>query len=157
MAFTVHGFGTALYGQRNWRRDESYQTTKWFVVAFFPVFPIKTLRVLPHTRRPATLKDDVTDFAGSEEYGHRVMEHLPLSRIQVFHTYVFAFAVCAWSALMVWLFMGRIGMLDRETAIAVTLIFLFLGLLCAPSIVLSLLRRRAFVHDAAAAQACEVV
>jgi hypothetical protein len=45
MAFTLNGFGTKYYGTR-WMLDGTYVTTKWIVLAFVPVIPVGSVRVL---------------------------------------------------------------------------------------------------------------
>ena len=148
MALTINGLGTALYGRHNWRRDGSFQATKWFVVAFFPVAPLKTLRVRPYASR--TLREDLGQLRPSREYGYEVLEELPLSHSQVLRTYAFAIAFCAWSVLLVWFFMGKLSMLDHETFITLSMIAAFVMLLCMPFIVLSWYRQRAFISEGGA-------
>jgi hypothetical protein len=43
---SFNGFGTAFYGSRDFLPDGSYITTQWVVVLFFPVIPIRSLRVI---------------------------------------------------------------------------------------------------------------
>lgn len=45
MAGSFNGIGTTYYGECDYRADGSYVTTEWFIVAFFPVFPIASHRV----------------------------------------------------------------------------------------------------------------
>ena len=47
MAFTINGFGTKFYGSANHGTDGSYVVTKWVVLAFLPIVPLGSLRVLP--------------------------------------------------------------------------------------------------------------
>jgi len=47
MAFTFNGVGTKFHGKRDLGNDGSYVTTEWFVFLCIPVFPIRSLRVLP--------------------------------------------------------------------------------------------------------------
>jgi len=44
---SFNGFGTALYGRREFARDGSYVTTKWGVFLWLPVCPIRSMRVKP--------------------------------------------------------------------------------------------------------------
>ena len=46
MPFSIHGFGTTYYGERDYRPDRSYVTTEWLVIGFVPVQPLQSLRVL---------------------------------------------------------------------------------------------------------------
>jgi len=41
MPFTFNGFGTSLYGARDFQPDGSYTTTEWLVGFYFPVWPLK--------------------------------------------------------------------------------------------------------------------
>lgn len=43
--FSLHGIGTAVYGERDYRPDGSYVTTEWAVFAWIPIFPISSLRI----------------------------------------------------------------------------------------------------------------
>lgn len=45
LATSLNGFGTALYGKRDFRPDGSYVTTKWVVFAWIPLLPLNSLRV----------------------------------------------------------------------------------------------------------------
>ena len=45
--FSVNGIGTTIYGKREEdARDNSYITTKWFIILFFPIFPLGSYRVI---------------------------------------------------------------------------------------------------------------
>ena len=44
--WTLNGVGTKLCGKKNIANDNSYQATKWFVVFYMPIIPLKTYRVL---------------------------------------------------------------------------------------------------------------
>ena len=45
LARSFHGFGTNLYGKRDFDRDGSFLTTKWVIFFWIPVIPLKSLRV----------------------------------------------------------------------------------------------------------------
>ena len=45
MQFTVHGIGTAIYGERDYWPDGSFVTTEWAVLAWVPVFPTFSKRI----------------------------------------------------------------------------------------------------------------
>jgi hypothetical protein len=47
MAFTFNGIGTTFYGHAGARPDGSYVKTEWFVFFYVPIFPIRSLRVVP--------------------------------------------------------------------------------------------------------------
>lgn len=43
--WSFKGIGERLYGKRAFRSDHSYQTTKWFILLYLPIYPLSTLRV----------------------------------------------------------------------------------------------------------------
>lgn len=45
LAQTFNGFGTKLYGKRDFESDGSFLTTKWVVFLWIPLVPLKSLRV----------------------------------------------------------------------------------------------------------------
>ena len=45
LAQTFNGFGTKIYGKRDFESDGSFLTTKWVVFWWIPVVPLKSLRV----------------------------------------------------------------------------------------------------------------
>ena len=45
MPFTFNGIGTKYYGNRDVAPDGSYVTTEWIVFAYFPIAPIRSVRV----------------------------------------------------------------------------------------------------------------
>ena len=47
MAFTFRGIGALNYGKRDFRPDGSYVTTLWFVLAYLPIVPIHSKRIVP--------------------------------------------------------------------------------------------------------------
>ena len=42
---SVNGFGTAIYGKRDFEPDGSFVATKWVVALFFPLVPLASMRV----------------------------------------------------------------------------------------------------------------
>jgi|HubBroStandDraft_6_1064221.scaffolds.fasta_scaffold03814_2 hypothetical protein len=45
VARSVLGFGTSIYGKRDFHSDGSYTTTKWVTLLWLPVLPLGSLRV----------------------------------------------------------------------------------------------------------------
>lgn len=45
LAQTFNGFGTKIYGKRQFGADGSFLTTKWIVFFWIPLIPLKSLRV----------------------------------------------------------------------------------------------------------------
>ena len=46
MAGTWKGFGTKYYGSKDQNSDDSFITTEWIVILFFPILPIASYRVI---------------------------------------------------------------------------------------------------------------
>jgi len=107
VAFTLNGFGTTFYGESNHHPDGSYQTTKWFVVAFFPLVPLESLRV---TRNPVA---DVNLILYQAE-GFNVIQKVPVEPKQVFFTYLFATLYVAWVVAVGWYFLGIFDKMDTK-------------------------------------------
>lgn len=51
IAMSWNGFGTSIYGKCDFRPDGSFLTTKWIVIYFLPILPIKSMRVSRVGRR----------------------------------------------------------------------------------------------------------
>jgi hypothetical protein len=47
MPFTFNGCGTRYYGSRDTGPDGSFVTTEWITFVYLPLFPIRSMRVLP--------------------------------------------------------------------------------------------------------------
>jgi hypothetical protein len=45
IARSFNGFGTAIYGKRDFLADGSYVTTKWVVFFWIPILPLSSMRV----------------------------------------------------------------------------------------------------------------
>jgi len=45
VARSFNGFGTAIYGKRNFRADGSFLTTKWIVLFWIPLVPLGSMRL----------------------------------------------------------------------------------------------------------------
>lgn len=90
--FTLNGFGTTWYGKRDFRTDYSYVTTEWVVLLYFPVIPIRSLRVRytgPGERRW------YLGFGSSENYS--VFEkRFPPHWKQVLYTYSYLALLIGW-------------------------------------------------------------
>ena len=125
MTMTINGCGTKLYGQCDWRHDGSHRTTKWFVLAYFPVLPLGSLRIRN---------------AGGNRY--HILEELPLSMAQVGRIYGFALIN---AVLLSTLLPAVISVSDSHWADPVKLIvgLLLVATACAPFGWLIWSRRRA--------------
>jgi hypothetical protein len=91
MPFSILGIGTDLIGERDHAPDGSYLTTEWFVLLCLPVFPFRSLRVIPAEDRP---------WPPWPIYHHsyRALSETSPSPRQVASVYAFFAAYAAWLA-----------------------------------------------------------
>ncbi|MDR3351950.1 MAG: hypothetical protein LBO00_02865 [Zoogloeaceae bacterium] len=75
---TVNGIGTTFYGQARFRRDGSFVTTKWFVICWFPFFPMKSYRLR---------------YIEGDENSCELLEELPVDRVQAIKVWAYAFTI----------------------------------------------------------------
>jgi len=43
---SINGFGTGIYGKRDFYPDGSFLTTKWIILFWLPIIPLKSVRLL---------------------------------------------------------------------------------------------------------------
>ena len=122
MPFTFHGFGTAIYGERDYWPDGSYVTTEWVVMAWVPISPVLIKRIAyTNEGRPYAIRD---------ASGYYVCETTSPNRNQVVSVY-------GWFASMIGIFVGFSRFQDAVTRIvgdedrAAALCFLVLGFVLA--------------------------
>ena len=101
MANTFNGIGTTFYGKRSFEQDDSYVTTKWFVIGFFPLVPLGSLRV-----RYAGSKG-VPFFARTASF--EVIEELPTDWLQVLCIYAYSIFIFAWTVTLMGSNMSGVG------------------------------------------------
>jgi hypothetical protein len=88
VANTFNGIGTTFYGQGKFESDQSFITTKWFVLGFFPLFPLGSARVI------YLGSSGVPFLSRSAEF--EVVEALPIQWIQVLMTWIYAVFIITW-------------------------------------------------------------
>jgi hypothetical protein len=88
MPTTFNAIGTTFYGKSRFEADESFVTTKWFVIGFFPIFPLGSARVRYLETSGIPFIARTTSFD--------VVEELPTDWVQVIFTYVYAIFIVAW-------------------------------------------------------------
>jgi hypothetical protein len=93
MPSNVNGFGTKYYGQRDFRPDGSYITTKFFCLAFFPIIPLHSVRVIPDP------KNSWMPF--SKNY-YAILEKRWPNSLQVLSIYLWAAAAAGMGVLYFW-------------------------------------------------------
>ena len=93
MPSSVNGFGTKYYGQRDFRPDGSYITTNFFCLAFVPVIPLHSVRVIPDP------KNSWMPF--SKNY-YAILEKRWPNPLQVLSIYLWSAAAVAMGILFFW-------------------------------------------------------
>ena len=95
MPYSLNGFGTAFYGQRDFREDGTYITTEWVALMCIPIIPIRSFRV-----RDLGPGEDTgfLGFGSSENY--EIHEKRPPNWKQVLFTYGYIFLLIAWTYLV---------------------------------------------------------
>jgi len=93
MPSSVNGFGTKYYGQRDFRPDGSYVTTKFFCLAFLPIIPLHSVRVIPDP------KNSWMPF--SKNY-YAILEKRWPNPLQVLSIYLWAAAAAGMAVLYFW-------------------------------------------------------
>ncbi|WP_038169120.1 hypothetical protein [Verrucomicrobium sp. BvORR106] len=94
MPSAFSGIGSIYYGQRYFRPDGSYVTTEWLIFFYFPVFPIRSLRVL---RNPQADRHSLIDNG----IGYRVLAQKRLCWSQVISTYGFVIGSQIWMVFVI--------------------------------------------------------
>jgi hypothetical protein len=93
MPSNINGFGTRYYGQRDFRVDGSYVTTNFFCLAFVPVVPLHSVRVIPDP------KNSWMPF--SKNY-YAILEKRWPHPLQVLSIYLWSAAAVAVGVLFFW-------------------------------------------------------
>lgn len=139
MPLLVQGFGTSFIGKRDFKPDGSYITTEWIVIFFFPVFPLRSFRVI---------KTEALD-AGIAYQKHRydVLQKLPVSLRQAACVYAFALTYILYFFWMIYFLTmvaaPRMVRAPNSAADGVALGTVIAGLVWLPSLMPWALRKRA--------------
>lgn len=104
MPYSVNGFGTKFYGEADHHPDGSFIATKWITVAYLPVIPVGSFRLI---RSGNPYQSDI----GYAEFG--VLEDLPIFWPQVFRIYTFLLCSGIWYAAIIWLFFVKNHIFDQ--------------------------------------------
>jgi hypothetical protein len=84
---TYNGIGTTYLGRCKFEQDDSFVTTKWFVVGF-PLIPLGSVRV----RNLGT--EGIPFFKRTTHY--EVVEEVPLDGLQVMRIYAYCLFILLW-------------------------------------------------------------
>jgi hypothetical protein len=125
MADSINGFGTKFYGARDFWPDGSYITTEWVVVLFFPILPIRSLRVI------ATGSTSVT-FGTKTTYD--VLAKTRPNLTQVLYVYGFALLCVFWMVAWSYLFDPVQGIVGYTVAVVLCVTSL-VPLVCVPFVI----------------------
>jgi hypothetical protein len=93
MPSNVNGFGTKYYGQRDFRADGSHVTTNFFCLAFLPIIPLHSVRVIPDPKNSA--------MPFSKNY-YSILEKRWPHPLQVLFIYLWAAAAATMGILFFW-------------------------------------------------------
>jgi hypothetical protein len=96
MAYSLNGFGTTFYGERDHRADGTYITTEWITAFYIPLIPLRSFRL--GYRGPAQSKSGF-GFGSAESYA--VFEKTRPNGKQVLSVYGFLVFCAAWLILTV--------------------------------------------------------
>jgi len=95
MFTSFNGIGFNNYGKTDERSDGSFVTTEWFCFLFFPVFPVRRIRV-KERMEPCNMGKT------SSRVNFVTLEELPYSLPQILATYLFAILSIAWWLIALW-------------------------------------------------------
>jgi hypothetical protein len=93
MPYTLNGFGTKYYGNRERAEDGSYITTLWVTALYVPLFPLASYRVKP------TGKGTNLVVHSSQNY---LTRRVPLCWEQVWHVYMIGAPILVIAAGLIW-------------------------------------------------------
>ncbi len=79
--YSFNGIGTTFYGKKELKNDNSYITTKWFILLLLPIFPLGSYRVKKNT-------DDKTRNILGMITEYEIIEKLPLDKKQIILWYI---------------------------------------------------------------------
>ena len=88
MPQTFNGIGSLYYGKKLFRDDDSFVTTKWFVIGFFPLVPLASVRV-------RYLESSGIPFL-ARTTSYEMLEELPINWVQVLCIYLYTIFIIAW-------------------------------------------------------------
>jgi hypothetical protein len=121
-----------LYGQREMNSDFSYITTEWVVLLYFPVIPVRSMRIKGGT-------SSSVGFGTSMDY--TVVARLGLYWRQIILTYAFAALCIGWGAFMLYL-IDRLTQIREEGWIEISGVCCLMALSFLPLLLPRYLRKR---------------
>jgi hypothetical protein len=89
LAETLNGFGTKLYGRRNPAADGSFLTTKWVVLFWIPLIPLKSLRV-------KYVGETTILFGWSRKYFVLSESRCDIRQVMYTYSFILSFMIGAW-------------------------------------------------------------
>jgi hypothetical protein len=106
---SFNGTGSLFYGKRNPHNDASFLTTEWLAVLWFPLIPLRTLRVRTEGRKNFALPLPAIGGFFSTSLQYQMLDERKPHVRQVFSTYVFFLAlagVLVFTAMHDWFLPG---------------------------------------------------
>jgi hypothetical protein len=82
---TFNGIGTKIYGKAQRRADGSYVATEWFTLIYFPIIPLRCMRI----REVSTTGFNVIVVA-HQKFTYQILGSVPMkdNRRQIFLTWL---------------------------------------------------------------------
>ena len=96
MPYSINGFGTKFYGERDFRNDGTFVTTEWVTAVFVPLIPLRSLRL-----RPSRPSDGFVEAASGWGENYAVFEKTFPNWKQVLYVYGFFLFMVGWPMLVV--------------------------------------------------------
>lgn len=94
MAASLNGFGTGYIGQRDFRSDGSYITTEWIILAYLPIAPLRSHRLI---RNPSQDRNLLVYMS----HGYVMVETLPVDKRQLLSVYGYFLLYLVWIILTI--------------------------------------------------------
>lgn len=87
MPDTYNGIGTSYLGKCKFEQDDSFVTTKWFLIGF-PIFPMGSVRLRELGSEGMPFFKRTTNY--------KFIEDVPLDILQVLRVYIYSVFIVAW-------------------------------------------------------------
>lgn len=116
---SINGFGTTFYGECDYQPDGTYLTTYWIILAFVPVIPLYSARIM----------QTESSFLGGGSLYH--YQKLPIHWPQVLRVWGFAAGVVVGFVACLAVVDGIPGAQDKGYAAAILMLYM-IGVLLLP-------------------------
>lgn len=96
MAYSIYGIGTTFYGKRDFRADGSFITTEWVSLIYFPILPLRSLRLRSQS---SAMSGSLIGIGVEENY--EVYQRTSPNLKQVIYVYGYALFSVGWIAFII--------------------------------------------------------